>query len=137
MMEPDQDLAPGLLEVVPRPLIRAKGPVLGPPSAKETDVRRTLALLALLALVLVPAMAEGDGKALYDKKCALCHGKDGVAKKMAEGSANLNDGEWQNSATLEDIQKSVAEGKGKMPKFQEKLTAEEIKLISEYVKTLK
>ncbi len=99
-------------------------------------MRRTLALLALLALVLVPALAEGDGKALYDKKCALCHGKDGVAKKMAKGSANLNDPEWQKTATLEDIQKNTAEGKGKMPKFQEKLSPEEIKLIAEYVKTL-
>ena len=100
-------------------------------------MRRTLALLALLALVLVPALADGDGKALYDKKCALCHGKDGVAKKMATGSANLNDPEWQQAATLESIQKNIVEGKGKMPDFQEKLSADEIHLISEYVKTLK
>ena len=99
-------------------------------------MRRTLALLALLALVLVPALAESDGKALYDKKCALCHGKDGVAKKMAKGSANLNDPEWQKTATLESLQKEIVEGKGKMPKFQEKLSPEEIKLIAEYVKTL-
>ncbi len=100
-------------------------------------MRRTLALLALLALVLVPALAEGDGKALYDKKCALCHGKDGVAKKMAKGSANLNDPQWQKTATLEGIRKDIAEGKGKMPKYQQKLSAEEINLIAEYVKTLK
>ncbi len=100
-------------------------------------MRRTLALLALLALVLVPALAEGDGKALYDKKCALCHGKDGVAKKMATGSANLNDPEWQKTATLESIEKEIVEGKGKMPKFQEKLSADEIQSISEYVKALK
>ncbi len=100
-------------------------------------MRRTLALLALLALVLVPALAEGDGKALYDKKCALCHGKDGVAKKMAKGSADLNDPEWQKTANLQSLQKEIVEGKGKMPKFQEKLSPEEIKLIAEYVKTLK
>ncbi len=100
-------------------------------------MRRTFALLALLALVLVPALAEGDGKALYDKKCALCHGKDGMAKKIAKGSANLNDPEWQKTATLESIQKDIVAGKGKMPEFQEKLSADEIRFISEYVKTLK
>lgn len=102
-------------------------------------MKRLLALLALLALVLVPALAlaDGDGKALYDKKCGLCHGKDGVAKKMAKGSADLNDAEWQKTATLESIQKNIAEGKGKMPKFEHKLSAEEILRISEYVKTLK
>ena len=105
---------------------------------RRPDVKRNVALVALLALVLVPALAlaDGDGKALYDKKCSLCHGKEGVAKKMAKGSANLNDAEWQKTATLESIQKNIAEGKGKMPRFGHKLTAEEIQLISAYVKTL-
>jgi cytochrome c6 len=100
-------------------------------------MRRTLALLALLALVLVPALAEGDGKALYDKKCAICHGTDGVAKKMAEGSANLNDPEWQKVNGADSIVKVTTEGKGKMKGFEGKLTEEEIQQIADYVKTLK
>jgi cytochrome c6 len=97
-----------------------------------------VSLLAALALALPTAAAEGpDGKALYASKCAMCHGADGVAKKMAEGSANLNDPEWQKKTPVEAISKVTHDGKGKMPKFEGKLTAEQITAISEYVKTLK
>jgi cytochrome c6 len=122
------------LLVLPGEKVRGSRPVL---RIRRNDVKRILVLIALLALLLAPVLAEGDGKALYDKKCGLCHGKDGVAKKMATGSANLNDAEWQKGATIEGIEKNIVEGKGKMPKFAEKLSPEEIKAIAEYVKTLK
>ena len=100
-------------------------------------------LAAVLALcVLVPVTTVGEeggsaGQASYDKKCAMCHGKDGVAKKMAAGSANLNDPEWQEKTSVEDIVKVSVEGKNKMKGFKDKLTAEEIEAIAKYVKTLK
>ena len=105
----------------------------------KKNISRILAATALLALVGTPLLLaeEGEGAALYAKKCAMCHGKDGVAKKMADGSANLNDPEWQKTATVEGIAKEIAAGKGKMPKFQEKFSPEEINLVAEYVKTLK
>lgn len=96
--------------------------------------------LSLIALVFAPALAEGaDGQALYDKKCGMCHGKDGVAKKMGEGSANLNDPEWQKANSVEAIIKVTTEGiaDSKMPGYADKLSADEIKAISEYIKTLK
>jgi cytochrome c6 len=97
--------------------------------------------LVLGAAVVAPALADGtepkDGKSLYEAKCALCHSKDGAPKKIAEGSANLSDPEWQKKTTLETIEKQITEGKGKMPKFQGKLAPEEIKLVAAYVKTLK
>jgi mono/diheme cytochrome c family protein len=99
-----------------------------------------LSAIALVALaVALPAVAEDapDGKALYASKCAMCHGADGVAKKMAEGSGNFNDPEWQKKTTAETIEKDIHDGKGKMPKFDGKLTAEQIKAIAAYVKTLK
>ncbi len=98
-----------------------------------------VAVVALMsALVLAPIVGADDaaGKTLYDKKCAMCHGKDGVAKKMATGSADLNDPEWQEKTTVEDIITVTSGGKGKMPKSEGKLTPEEIQQISEYVKTL-
>lgn len=104
-------------------------------------MRKALAvsLLAVLALAIaLPAAAEGDeGKTLFASKCAMCHGADGVAKKMAEGSANLNDAEWQKKNPAETIEKVISEGKNKMTKFEGKLTAEQIKAVAAYVKTLK
>ena len=100
-------------------------------------IRPLLALVPVAALIVLPALAAEDGKTLYEAKCALCHGKDGVAKSTAKGSANLNDPEWQKANGAEAIAKVAAEGKNKMPKYQEKLTPDQIKLIAEYVKTLK
>jgi mono/diheme cytochrome c family protein len=56
---------------------------------------------------------------------------------MAEGSANLNDPEWQKVNGADSIVKVTTEGKGKMKGFEGKLTEEEIQQIADYVKTLK
>lgn len=100
----------------------------------------SLALLVVAIVGLVPATADegaGAGVELFNKKCAMCHGKDGVAKPMAKGSANLNDPEWQKANTAESIAKTTAEGKNKMPAYAEKLSADEIKAIADYILTLK
>ena len=99
-------------------------------------MRKTVCLAAILAVCAWAgsALAEEDGKSLYDKKCAMCHGTDGVAKSMAKGSRNFNDAAF--TASLDDIVKVTMEGKGKMPKMEGKLTADQAKLVAEYVKTL-
>ncbi len=94
-------------------------------------------LVAVVALVSPLSLADDAGKVLFDRKCAMCHGKDGVAKKMAEGSANLNDPEWQESNSAESIVTVITEGRGKMKGYDGRLTEAEIKQIADYVKTLK
>jgi len=98
-----------------------------------------LALVAVLALVGATAVfAEGaDGKALYEAKCAMCHGKDGVAKPMAKGAQNFNDLKFQEATKLEAIETVIADGKGKMKGYKDKLSADEIKAVAAHVKTLK
>ena len=92
-----------------------------------------LMLGALIAASAAPA-AE-DGKALYDAKCASCHGKDGVAKPMAKGSRSFNDAAFR-SESADAIAQVTSEGKGKMPGYKDKLTAEQIGAIAAHVKTL-
>jgi len=101
-----------------------------------------LAILAVAAAIVTVVSAAEDGKALYESKCAMCHGKDGVAKPMAKGSRNLADAAFQKEATVASISKIIEEGKteegkGKMPPSKGKLTPDQIKAIAEYVKTLK
>jgi cytochrome c6 len=97
-----------------------------------------LAAVAVVAVVSTPAaQAAADGKALYDAKCAMCHGKDGVAKPMAKGSANLNDAKWQEATKAEAIQTVITDGKGKMKGYKDKMSSEEITAVAGYVKTLK
>ena len=100
---------------------------------------RIMALLTIGLLVVGAVLwAAEDGKALFESKCAICHGKDGVAKSMAKGSSNLNDPKWQAANSAEAIEKVVTDGKGKVMKpFKEKLTADQIKAVAAHVKTLK
>lgn len=95
---------------------------------------RTAILVAVAVLIAGVALAEDDAKTLYEKKCAMCHGTDGVAKSMGKGSANFNDPAYK--APVDEIVKVTLEGKGKMPKMEGKLTAEQAKAVAEYIKTL-
>ena len=107
-------------------------------------MRRLVVTFTVAALVgavaWIPALmaeeGESVGMTLYNKKCAMCHGKDGVAKKLAKGSGNFNEPEWQKENTLEQVIKVVTEGKGKMRPYQEKLSTEQIKAVSAYIKAM-
>jgi mono/diheme cytochrome c family protein len=99
----------------------------------------------LLCLIMVPfclsaatdMTADADeGKATYKARCKVCHGVDGVPKSFAKGSPAFNDPAWKEATSLETIEKVVAEGRKRMPAFQNKLTPEEIKAVSAYLKTL-
>jgi cytochrome c6 len=95
-----------------------------------------LAVVALLGVAAIAADAP-DGKALFESKCAMCHGKDGVAKSMAKGAANFNDPKFQEANTAKAIETIIADGKGKMKGLKEKLTPEQVSAIAAHVKTLK
>lgn len=103
-------------------------------------MKKLFACVTLLALAMVLAPTAGaaeDGKALFESKCAMCHGKDGVAKPMAKGSKNFNDPAFQKEMTAASISKMIEDGKGKMPASKGKLTPDQISAIAGYVKTIK
>lgn len=101
----------------------------------KMNIVASIAVLIAFALA-VPALAAEDGKALYESKCAMCHGKDGVAGKMAAGSKNFNDAAWKKSESADGITKIIKEGKGKMKGMGEKLNADQMKAIADHVMTL-
>ena len=90
-------------------------------------------LLATLAF----AFAEENeaGAAIYKKRCLMCHGEDGVgdtkAGKMTK-TPDINTAEWKNGKTVADLEKTLGEGLGKMPKYEGKLSEDELKAVSEY-----
>jgi cytochrome c6 len=106
----------------------------------EAGMKRTgisIVVLALAALIALPALAAEDGAALYKSKCAMCHGADGTAKKMAEPSRNLQDPKFQAEVSKDAVAKILIEGKGKMKGLKDKLTPEQIEAVASHVKTLK
>ncbi len=86
------------------------------------------------ALLLVAGAARADGAAaIFEKKCATCHGKDGKGQtKMGEkmGVKDLT----ALAASAADFEKTIESGKGKMPSFKGKLSDEEIKGVAAFVK---
>jgi cytochrome c6 len=101
-------------------------------------VKKPLVVVVVILLIscLCAGADEDKGGVTYAARCAVCHGKDGVPKGFAKGSPAFNDEGWKKGASLEAIEKVVAEGRKRMPAFGNKLTPEEIKAVSAYLKTL-
>jgi mono/diheme cytochrome c family protein len=86
------------------------------------------------------APAAGDARALYDKKCAECHGKDGQSHTFRgkhTHSRDLTDPQWQDQVTDERIYNSISNGKEKMPAFKKKLSEADINSLVTFVRNLK
>lgn len=95
-----------------------------------------LILVVPAAFCLSAAPQGNGGEGIYQARCLVCHGKDGVPKSFAKGSPAFNDEAWQKSTSVESIEKVIADGRNKMPAFRNKLTQEEIRSVAAYVKTL-
>ena len=99
-------------------------------------IRKSIVCLALIAGFVSAARAESDTEKLYKAKCMGCHGADGSANTKAGKNTGahdfrLPDTDKETDAALIEI---VTKGKKKMPKFEEKLKAKEIKELVEYVR---
>src|SRR6266480_3798809 len=102
---------------------------------------KTTMILVILALLATPLLADAtpDGASIFKAKCAMCHGPDGSGqtamgkslKIRALGSADV---QKQTDAELTNI---IANGKNKMLGYKGKLTAEEIKTLVGFIRTLK
>jgi mono/diheme cytochrome c family protein len=77
----------------------------------------------------------------YAKNCATCHGKDGRAdtfkSRHRRHARDLTDARWQSQVSDERILESIKEGRGRMPAFGGKLTAEQITSLLSFVRGLK
>lgn len=108
----------------------------------EKDMRSTLIRLAMIAAILAlgaaGALAQDDTASLYKSKCSICHGPDGkgspVGQKM--GVRDFHSPEVAKESDAELI-KVTKEGRNKMPKFEGKLTDDQIKDLIKYIRTLK
>ena len=96
---------------------------------------------AIFLFLAVPAMLNADTKAgedTFKTKCAVCHGSDGSGDTeigKALQAADLRTPDVQKVSTV-DLVKIVQDGKNKMPPFKDKLTANQIKDVAAYLRTL-
>ena len=99
-------------------------------------VGKSVLYLVLVVGFVSATRAESDAEKLYKAKCMGCHAADGSAnikagKNTGAHDFRLPDVAKETDATLIEI---VTKGKKKMPKFEEKLKAKEIKELVEYVR---
>lgn len=89
-------------------------------------------------------LPEGDGRSrelaagqrIYERKCASCHGVRGDGKTITASRfpyANLIDGVWRSDGSPAAIERQVRRGHDPMPRFEGKLTDEEIREVVGYV----
>ena len=81
------------------------------------------------------------GQALYAKTCAACHGKTGLgdgpkAKSLKTVATDFSKAESQNQTDGEHFYKTKT-GRGDMPKYEGKLSDDDIWNIVNYVRTFK
>jgi len=91
------------------------------------------------------SLRAADAKASWDAKCAMCHGKTGNGDTKMGKTLNAMDlTDAKKQAAFSDAQATAAikdgikqNGKQAMPAFGGKLSADDIKALVAYVRTLK
>jgi mono/diheme cytochrome c family protein len=81
------------------------------------------------------------GQALYIKTCAACHGKTGLgdgpkAKSLKTAPGDFLKAESQNQTDGEHFYKTKT-GRGDMPKYEGKMTDDDIWNVVNYIRSLK
>lgn len=95
-------------------------------------------IFAFLLTVALPLAAAADSAAVYKAKCAACHGAEGDGQTTMGKKMNLRDlrsPEVQKQSNAE-LTKVIADGKGKMPGYKTKLSADEIKGLVAFMREL-
>jgi cytochrome c6 len=97
--------------------------------------------ITMLILAIIPATAfaaDAATEALYKAKCAACHGPDGTGSTAAGKKLNARDFHSPEVMKETDAQllEIVTKGKNKMPSYDGKLNADQMKSLVAYVREL-
>ncbi len=126
------------IEVIPEDSNDSRGECVMSDQRLRKAVKAALTTF-LVALLLATLLANTEeqklGTQVYEKKCVMCHGQDGVgdtkAGKMMK-APDLTKSEWKNGTSSTELAKTLREGLGKMPKYEGKLSDEELNAVAEY-----
>jgi len=98
-----------------------------------------LLAVAIFAMVFSNFSPAQTGADLFKSKCAMCHGPDGKGQTAMGKNLNLRNlgsAEVQSQSDA-DLTNTITNGKDKMPKYDGKLTGDQIIDLVKYIRTLK
>jgi cytochrome c6 len=104
----------------------------------KTTIRASLVVLAVTFALSTYSAAESAAD-VYKAKCAVCHGATGagdtaMGKNLKIRDLSSADVQKQSDSELANI---VKNGKGKMPKYDGKLSDAQIADLVKYIRSLK
>jgi cytochrome c len=95
--------------------------------------------VAWLLLWTTAVLAE-DGKALFEKKCNVCHATETEEKRIGPSLKGVKNGKLPDAigkaATRDNILKQIDSGGNGMPVFRDLLTKDEKDALASFVMTL-
>jgi cytochrome c6 len=92
--------------------------------------------VAIVATMAMPLFAADGATVFKTKGCSGCHGADGLKAMPAMGVKPLNSADIKAQSDAQ-LTAAITNGKGKMPAYGSKLSADEIKAAVAYVRSLK
>jgi mono/diheme cytochrome c family protein len=93
----------------------------------------SLSLALAASFAQTPAETVLTSNPVYEKNCAKCHGKSAEGRHFAGPSLKSDK---VGSASDDVLRSMIANGKGHMPKFDGKLTPEQIDTLVQQIHTL-
>lgn len=94
---------------------------------------------AAMVLIALPVVADGpDAAAIYKSKCAMCHGPDGSGNTPTGKTMKVRDLRSDEIQKMKDeeLEKTIENGKAKMPAYKSKLSEAEIGALVKYIREL-
>jgi mono/diheme cytochrome c family protein len=99
-----------------------------------------VAALVAVALAAPPSVMAADAAAVFKKKCAACHGKEGEPNKIfaKQGVRSFKDADWQKATKDTQVEESIRKGKKgtMMAGFEKQLSDEEIQAMVAFIRKL-
>lgn len=97
-----------------------------------------LLVVGMMVSLAAPVFGQDSGKDIYQLKCSMCHAADGTADTPAGKAFKAAAFSSPAVEKISDADRTtvVKNGKNKMPAFGDKLSAEQIKAVLAYIRTL-
>lgn len=96
-----------------------------------------LIILWLACFAAATTLSAQSGEELYNKKCAVCHAKDGSGNTAKGKKVHVKDVHQNMKDSEAAMIKVVTDGKGDdMDAYKSEFTAEQIKTLVEYYRNL-